>query len=374
MRKKQSADNMMKTPVPTIILQLDLTSTPIKVNEAIIPNADKTRLVKPSSKILELNLEGAIPITNEHCIEATGEVKLGYYVDLDIRSGELINLETIAFVPQDQCYNLIIEVKDRAPKRAIVNANVHGFIAWGSETISHWETLVPRRNYYIVRDTYNLYSYDNYILAWKTRTWLDSILNSLSETSPILKGIYDDNIVIVESKMRTTSYGLILLDSQEGLLESIADMIATALKNHVGSYLKKYILGKIGEEDTIKANPFKALELLVGEETIKSIIRDLVKPCTPKDTEYLIHSIYNYIPLNKDVLHRLFAKDRELNVRIKCSHNDCIIENIGDVSAIELEFKRNNDIVLWSKILLDKNYSMKIRPKLDNISVELEYY
>lgn len=371
---QQLVSDMLNTPAPMVILQLDLTSTPIKVNETVVSNTYKIWLTEPSSKIRDLNLEGSIPSTHKHYIEVLGEVKLEYYVDLDIRSGVPVDLEAAAFTPQNHCYNLVIEVKDIAPRRTIVNAGVHGFMAWGSETISHWESLIPKRKYYIVRDAYSFYPHDDYILAWKTRNWLDSILNSLSEIPPIIKEIYDDNIVIAEGKTRFTSYGLVLLDSQEGLLESIADMFSIILEDYTNEYLRKYLLEKMGRRSSIKGNPFKALELLIGEEATKNIIKDLVRTCTPKDAEYLIYSISNHLHLDKNVLRRLFAKNRELNVKLKCSRNDCIIENIGDVSVIELKFKYNNDIVSWSRMLLDKSYSMKIAPKPNSTSVELEYY
>jgi len=380
MRIKQSADNVMRTPVLTIILHIDLVSTKPKVKETVLTNRRIT-LCKPRLNIMNLSINNNPVDKIPPCIEINNVANIEYTINEKILDDTLIDLNAIAFTPK-HCYNLITDIIDVAPKRAILNAEILGFSTWGSISITHWETLVPKQHYFIVKGAYNIYPYNNYIIAWKNKAWLDNVirvLDQIAETqlNEILSNVFG-KIVIVEGYIESSVPGMIMYNTHGNLRKLLIDSLTANIKDpKVRTHLKEYLENLIETKHVKNKNMFKALEVLQGEKVVMDIAMWTLNPCNDINYEHLVKTLAQRLSLDEDLVHKLFTENRKVSVNVECSSNTCIIKNEGDVTIIDLVAldPKTNNIVFHVKTLMRENALLKLKhPRIENMIIRYKLY
>lgn len=380
MKTEQSADDVMKTPVLTIVLHVDFTLTKPKVKETVLTNRRMT-LYKPRLNIMNLLIDNnPIDEIPPH-IEVNNVTNIEYTINEKIHDDTLIDLNTIAFTPR-HCYNLIIDIIDIAPKRAILNAEILGFSTWGSISITHWETLVPKQHYFIVKGTYNIYPYNNYIIAWKSKAWLNNVIQALdqiaeAQLNEILNNVFD-KIVIVEGYIENSVPGMIIYSTHSNLGKLLVNSLTANIKDpKVRTHLERYLENLIEVKHVENKNMFKALEVLQGEKVVMDIALQTLNPCSDISYEHLVKTLVQRLSLDKNLIHKLFTEDRKISINVKCSNNTCTIRNEGDVAIIDLVAldPKTNSIVFHVKTLILENTSLELKhSRIENMIIRYKLY
>lgn len=380
MKTKQSSDDVMKTPVLTIILHVDFTSIKPKVKETVLTNRTVI-LHKPRLNIMNLSIDNNPIDKIPPYIEVNDATNIEYTINEKICDDTLIDLNAIAFTPK-HCYNLITDIIDVAPKRALLNAEALGFSTWGSISITHWETLVPKQRYFIIKGTYNIHSHNNYIIAWKNKAWLNKViqvLDQITETqlNEILNNIFD-KIVIVEGYVENSVPGMIVSSTHSNLGKLIISSLTANVKDpKVKIHLERYLENLIETKHVENKNMFKALEVLQGEKVIMDIIIQTLNPCNDITCEHLIRTLVQRLSLNEDLIHKLFTKNRKTSISVKCSSNTCTIKNKGDVAIVDLIAldPKTNSIVLHVKTLMLEDTLLELKhPGIENMIIRYRLY
>ncbi len=360
MRIEQSADDMMKTPVPIVAASIDLTHNPPLVIERV-NHVNKLNEPRYLDKILNKKIND--------------EIKMSYYLKPEILKHEMLLLSEILFTPKNTCFNISVEIIDRAPLRTAMNTDIHGYFVWGSKAISYWQSSIANNNYYIIRKPYNIEVYDEYIIFGKTEKWIVEVRNKLSAIP--INEIYLRKILVVEGEEYINKD---LVFTQE--VKEIDRKILEAITFNIGSerirkMLIDYIMhlhNNVKQGYTIdNDNVFIGLGKLYGIEKMKILISKLLMSCqqTIINEDELFRILPLELGLTKSVLRKLFGKNKK--VVVTTSHDSIVVEGIYGSSIVELEVA-GNDCTSKHVLLVDEKHKVTITIPLRRISKHIIRY
>ncbi len=358
MRTKQSADNMMKTPVPRIKAFIDLIHSPPLVIE-YIDHANGIHAPSYLDTILSK--------------EASNRVKISYYLETEVLEQEVLRINEILFTPKDTCFNISVEIKDKAPTRTAINTDIHGFFVWGSETISYWQSSTASNKYYIVRKPYNLEVQSEYIIFGKTEEWIREVKKKLNLT--FANGFYPRKILIVEGE-EYIDKDLVFTKKAEEVHRKVLEAITINIHdNRVRKLLIDYMIHHYSNTNKphIANNVFMGLEKLYGLEKMKIVIKKLLTNCqqTNVNEEKLFEILSSELGVAKSVLRRLFKESKK--VLVTTDHGNIVIEGIHGSSIVELEIL-NNDCTGRYVFLVDEKHKITITTALEMLSKQAIRY
>ena len=358
MRTKQSADNMMKTPVPRIKASIDLTQSPPLVIEYI----DHVNRVHTPSYLDTILSK-----------ETSNRIKISYYLRTEVLRQEIIRVNEILFTPKDTCFNISVEIKDKAPIRTAINADIHGFFVWGSEAISYWQSNIANNKYYIVRKPYNLEVQSGYIIFGKTEEWIREIKKRLT---PIpVNELYPRKILIVEGE-EYIDKDLVFTKKVEEVHEKVLEAITFNIHDsRIRKLLVDYMIHHYNNTDKshIANNVFIGLEKLYGLEKMEKIIKKLLTNCqqTIINEDKIFEILSSELGIIKNVLRRLFKESKK--VLMTMNHGNIVIEGIHGSSIVELEILNNGCIGRYV-FLVDEKHKITITTSLEMLSKQAVRY
>ncbi len=348
MRIEQSADNMMKTPVPMVTASIDLTSSPPFVVEYL-------------NQVIELEEPKYLDKIIDRKTSNDG-LKISYYLTLEALKQEILLLNEVLFTPKNTCYTISTEIIDEAPLRVAMNADIHGYFVWGSRTISYWQSNTPSNKYYIVRKPYNIDILDRYIVFGKTDEWIRKVREKL-ESIPIDE-VYPRRVLVVEGDGHLSKDLVFTQEVSEvdvKVLEAITFNIgASKFKEALLDYLKYYYscsssMGSIGN-----SNVLIGLEKLYGMEKVKILISKILTSCNEVVNENeILEVIALELSLTKNLARNLLKDDRKAIVNVY--DDKVIVKGIRGSSIVELEVISNDEAVGKHMFLVDENHEVVVK-------------